>query len=539
MFEIVFQNNQRPHDYVYEISTVYLLSRCLHLAVQLKLFEKISDKGVLFDELLGKLPDYEKEALRTLLNVLNAYRFVTITTENIIIATPLLSALQPNDEVSIEQWNASYNIVDQMERFEALHDPRVKIIVHRHQLILQADSARALIDELKHLHLVAMSLRYATKVNLFTKLCENQGTCKLSDITQLLPLKMLRLLSRYQLLTLNEEKQIICANEYSRCLFTNTEGSLYFAMLMITQEWWNAAGRLISSFQKGLPSAFEKANEGKTFMSLFYNSPEYKSTFNSGMAAISFFEDKDVAEASLQHIKDFPTVIDIGGGEAGLLANLFQHDATKKYLLFEKTPDDPTQVDATAARLHETITHNYNRTFNAQIILGDFYHGPEYNGIPKLNNTAYFVKCVLHNCKPEQINTILRNIRFAMRENCQLFLAERVIPQNHTGPHINLLGNVLMLMLFRANAYNTEFYKTALNNAGFNCDNVTSAGNYLLFVSSEKPELRFQKNTSASSVTPLSLLSPPQPMSSSSSTPMPKISQQSISHHSQPPPFHQ
>lgn len=499
--KLEFQKNIHPREYVYEVSNFYLLARAIHLAQSLKLFSQTLATESLDVEFLEKnYPNFDPPGLTTLIKYLQAYA-VFNNTHSKSYDPSVLSQL---DFWQGQEWQNSYSILEFLgsHSVESFYQNKINVAVENHTLRLNYDNLNDLILELGNLHLVARSVHYATQLGLFDLLRQNQ-LCGVDEILTALEKtnevniqivkngfkNLLFLLDRYQLLHYNSQQGTLTASIYSLYLQKNYPQTIQPAMLIVSEKWWKAAGCLQKSFLKDSLSAFEYANQQNFYQSLESN-PQI---FGNGMAAISLLEDDDVAESITKTVQEYTTVMDVGGGKGGLLSALHRKmTGQRQYVLFEKDFGDEKLNEEFKTSVYNVLTKN-QANMKLDVILGDFFKAET---IPTYNDAAYFIKCVLHNMKREEATKILQNVRQALGQDCQLFLAERVVPNNISSPHLNKWGNVLMRMLFKANTYNAAYYESVLNEAGFDLKDVTVANNYLVFFATEKPALRFNKKAS-------------------------------------------
>lgn len=478
-YTIAFQENMLWRDYTYELSVAYLISRSIHVAHQLEFAKKIPITGISLERLIQEFPEYSKTAIQELLELLASYSIFRIS-ENIIYANNLSESLRKiGKEINIDEkeWNSTYDIcryLEQSFRYSPLLSEKVQVSVTDYRLHLNADNPDDLIRELSSLHLVSRAIRFAAEINLFDLLAEQKDISHLIGVENSEGLRnVLHLLKRYYILT--SSNALTPASFY---LTTNHPQTLYPAMLMINFPWWGATGMMRIGLQSNTSSAFEKFNQ-RTFYDIYIK--DEKSPFPKGMASISLLEDTVVAESLVEKLKNFATMVDIGGGEGGLLGNLYQLFGNKKnYILFEKQLPDPGKQASEISRLQQSAKEKFGQAFNLQVIFGDFTKDEKENNIPSINQAAYIIKCVLHNIPDQkEIVHILRNVSKKMGENSQLFLTERALPENSYAPHFNRLSNLLMQVLFKANSRSLQFYMTCLKDANCRMNlEPMNAGNY-------------------------------------------------------------
>jgi hypothetical protein len=249
---------------------------------------------------------------------------------------------------------------------------------------------------------------------------------------------------------------------------------------MIDRAWWRAAGNLPYSFLREGEGAFARTN-GQDFYSYMQANKPFQQRFLYGMAAISWYEDKDVAETmmKLRLLEGKEAVIDVGGGDAGLLRQLHRaHQGAIKSQLFERDRSEDQKEQLT-----QEIAKRHGAGFAAALSVswGDFFAA---NSIPDAQNTTYLIKCCLHNYKRIQIVQVLRRIYEAMTcgAGCNLVVAERVMPAVSRIPHTNRLCDVLMRFLFKTvESRDQAFYTEVIQEAGFKLSSgIGHSGRYLV-----------------------------------------------------------
>src|SRR6202022_3494076 len=126
----------------------------------------------------------------------------------------------------------------------------------------------------------------------------------------------------------------------------------------------------------------------------------------------------------------FRLVVDIGGGQGGLLAAILSANPSLRGILF----DQPAVV-ATAS----IILDGAGVADRCETVGGDFF-----TSVPP-GADAYVLKVIIHDWPDESALAILRNCRAAMPDTAKLLLLERVLgPPNE--PDRGKLMDLLMLV---------------------------------------------------------------------------------------------
>ena len=129
--------------------------------------------------------------------------------------------------------------------------------------------------------------------------------------------------------------------------------------------------------------------------------------FNEGMTSRGGHENDSILAA--YDFARFATVVDIGGGEGGLLAAIFESTENTRGILF-----DLPHVVATA-RMKFAGTPQAERPAFGE---GDFFEG-----VPA-GADAYVLKKVIHNWDDERALSILKRCAAAMSRDARLLLIE-------------------------------------------------------------------------------------------------------------------
>lgn len=486
MCTIILQNNSHYRDYVYEISTLYLVSRAIHLAVSERISEKISAQGMSIDRVVEVFPEYSFSALKDWFELLACYGIFLIK-DAVIYQNALSEELKNLPLVEKEEWLQSYDIENTLsdKNYHINSFPEnVFLEINQACLTIKSDIAKSVITELSLGYIVSRTLRQSTILNIFELIhATKSNAISFFNLTQRMSiskdslLSMLKILERYFFVKYDPTSGIVFGTVFSPYLTSSHPESYRRTMFMIDEKWWHATAYLKRSLIAKGVSGFEYANKETFYQAYLGHSSD--SYFNPGMAEISLLEDKIVAEAIKNKLEHYDVFIDIAGGDGGLLKSLFSiFGPAKKYVLFEKAPLDVNLYENEKKILSEIIHQKIDPQQKIEIVLGDYYE--EKTRIPKYENAAYLMKCTLHNI-PEYslVVKILKNIKLAMGNNSMLMMAERILPDNTLKPHFNRTSNFLMRLLFKAESYDISFYQKCIDEAGFLFQQYYDAKNYI------------------------------------------------------------
>jgi hypothetical protein len=139
--------------------------------------------------------------------------------------------------------------------------------------------------------------------------------------------------------------------------------------------------------------------------------PEDARIFDDAMA--SFTAASNDAILSGYDFSPFSTIVDVGGGDGGLIAAILKANPAAQGVVF----DVPHALIHAQQRLEAAGLTNRCRA-----IAGDFFESVPGGG------DAYLVKCIIHDWDDERAVTILTNCRRVMEQDAKLVLIEAVIP---------------------------------------------------------------------------------------------------------------
>lgn len=196
-------------------------------------------------------------------------------------------------------------------------------------------------------------------------------------------------------------------------LRSDVQGSLRDIALMYGEDWlWQAYGNMIHSVRTAAP-AFIRTH-GQPFYGYLHAHPRVAALFSAAMGAFSSHEAAAILEA--YDFSDARSVVDIGGGQGGLLAALLRAHPKLTGTLF----DLPSVVAGAEAALDEMGIAE-----RARILAGDFFDEAPAGA------DLYVMKGVLHNWDDADARRILATCRAAMAPASRLLAIERVVPEGN------------------------------------------------------------------------------------------------------------
>ncbi len=156
------------------------------------------------------------------------------------------------------------------------------------------------------------------------------------------------------------------------------------------------------------------------------------------------------------------TLVDVGGGSGGLLAEvLAAHPAMRGVLL-----ELPESVRQAGKRLADA-----GLAGRVELVEGSFF-----DAVPPGGDT-YVLARVLHNWTDEKALLILRRVRAAMAPGARLVVFEQLVPDEDSDPDAaSGMVDLLMLVLLEGHDRTEEHYRGLLTEAGFAVDAVHHGG---------------------------------------------------------------
>ncbi|GAA1977996.1 methyltransferase [Kitasatospora viridis] len=251
----------------------------------------------------------------------------------------------------------------------------------------------------------------------------------------------------------------------TRLLCTGTTRSSAVAATLFGEEVYQSFGEILHTLRTGQP-AFEKVH-GAPFYSYLEQHPETSAAFSAAMGTASV----PTALAGTD-LSGLGTLVDVGGGDGGLLARvLARHPQARGVLVELPKAVDQARTKLTEAGLADRV---------------EFAPGSFFDPLPT-GGDVYTLTRVLHNWDDEQAVAILRRVREAMPAHGRLLVFERLEeepgaavepPANERAAQAAFQGrliDLLMLLTLDGRDRTEAEYRTLLSTAGFEVRAVRSA----------------------------------------------------------------
>jgi hypothetical protein len=226
----------------------------------------------------------------------------------------------------------------------------------------------------------------------------------------------------------------------SELLRSDVPGTLRQTAVLHGEEVHRSFAEIMHTVHTGQP-AFSKVH-GMPFYEYLAEHPDTADTFAEAMGS-------ERVPAVLAECELTGTVVDVGGGSGGLLAEVLRGRPELRGVLLEL----PEAVRAARVRLTEAGLAD-----RAELVAGSFFEGVPGGG------DVYVLARVLHNWTDEQAELILRRVAAAMPTGARLLVLERLLPEETAAAG---MVDLLMLGMLDGHDRTEAEYLTLLDRAGF------------------------------------------------------------------------
>lgn len=226
-------------------------------------------------------------------------------------------------------------------------------------------------------------------------------------------------------------------------LRSEVPGSLRHTAVMHGEEVFRSFAEIMHTVHTGQP-AFDKVH-GRTFYDHLAEYPDTAATFAAAMGSERV--PAVLAECDLSGVG---TVVDVGGGDGGLLAELLAAHPDLHGVLLEL----PDAVRAARKRLADAGVAD-----RVDLVEGDFFDRVPTGG------DAYVLARVLHNWTDEHAEVVLRRVAAAMGGSGRLLVIEKLLP-DEPGSAATGLVDLLMLGMLEGRDRTEAEYTALLDGAG-------------------------------------------------------------------------
>lgn len=298
---------------------------------------------------------------------------------------------------------------------------------------------------------IAQSIVVATKLGIANLLKEGPKPCdELAVVTHThgdTLYRLLRALASVDIF-LEIQPKYFQLTPLATCLQEDHPNSVRNFVLLQGGLEYSSWGNLMYSLYTG-KSAFENLYGMNFFQYLNQNSSATQ-IFAGAMSEVSARHNKAILVA--YDFSSIDTLVDIGGGQGGLITTILQRYPSLKGMLFEQ----PAMLEKA-----NSLIEQRNLQSRCELIGGDFFES-----IP-VTADAYLLKNILHDWDDQKSVKILQNCRASMAgQKGRLLVIEKVMVDNQT-PWRVMFSDIKMLMLLEGRTRTVEEFKSLFKLAGF------------------------------------------------------------------------
>jgi hypothetical protein len=228
-----------------------------------------------------------------------------------------------------------------------------------------------------------------------------------------------------------------------------------WAAVFGSPQFWRPWGQLTQALRSGQPG-FNLAFGEPHFTYLSHN-PEEAAAFNAAMTSGTRSQLGAILNA--YDFSGFARVVDVGGGQGGLLRAILERCPQTQGVLFDMPSTVAGELKGSAVEAR-----------------CEFSGGDMFQDVP-MGGDAYVLKWILHDWSDTEGIQILRNIRQAMRAEGKLIVIERLIgPSNQPDPV--KWGDLMMLVMLTGRERTEVEFRDMFAAAGFKLTRVLAAGEF-------------------------------------------------------------
>jgi len=232
--------------------------------------------------------------------------------------------------------------------------------------------------------------------------------------------------------------------------FRSDRPGLRSLTIMLSEEGYQAWGELMYTLRTGKP-AYDHLY-GKSHFARLGEEPEMSANFNAAMVEIS----ARVAQAFIKAF-DFAgvtTVVDVGGGNGGMLLAVLQAHPEMRGILFDLAQGlAGAREKLAAAGVAGRVT---------------LHEGSFFEAIPS-GGDLYLLKQIIHDWDDERALAVLQTCRRAMSDRARLVLLERRFPErveNADEMLTTVMGDLQMMVVLGGKERTDNEYRELMARAG-------------------------------------------------------------------------
>ena len=273
--------------------------------------------------------------------------------------------------------------------------------------------------------------------------------------------RLMRALSSAGVLTESEGKEF-SLTELGSTLRSDIPGSMRGWVLFAGSPFYAGAWQeVVSSIQTGKPGWVKV--HGTPFFDYLGDHPDAAATFDAAMTSLSSWEAKAVVEA--YDFSSIGTLVDVGGGQGGLLAAVLKANPELRGVVFDQLE--------TVSGAHEHLARE-GLAERCEVVGGDFF-----DFVPP--GDAYLLKYIVHDWDDEQAIRILANCRKSLAKGGKVLLVETVVPGPNE-PDGAKIADLEMLVLLGSRERTEQEFGALLDRADLTLNRIVPTREYLKIV---------------------------------------------------------
>jgi hypothetical protein len=238
----------------------------------------------------------------------------------------------------------------------------------------------------------------------------------------------------------------------AECLLSDRPGSQRSLAIMNGEEHYRAWGDLLYSVRTGKP-AFDHIF-GKPVFDYIAGNPRAAAIFDDAMTGVHGVETAAMVEG--YDFARFGTVLDVGGGNGGVLTTILQRHPAVRGVLYDRAH----VIERARPRLQAAGLID-----RCQLVGGDFF-----TSVPP-GSDAYVMRHIIHDWDDGKSETILKNCRAAMTSAARLLVIETVIPPGNEPCFAKFL-DLTMLAIPGGQERTEAEYRALFGTAGFRLERI-------------------------------------------------------------------
>lgn len=246
------------------------------------------------------------------------------------------------------------------------------------------------------------------------------------------------------------EARCFVSTRLSECLRGDVPGSMLPTAQYVGVDWIFAGwADVLKTMRNG--KTHHENNHGMPFFAWYDSKPEYRRIFDEAMTSMSAMAIPTITAA--YEFSALKSIVDVGGGEGGLLAAILRTGPHLQGILFD-LPHVITEAEEVGLLSPADIAARVT------MVGGDFF-----DELPS-GHDAYVLKWILHDWNDADALRLLSSCRRAMRGSGRLLIVEMLVGKKNQ-PSLAKISDIGMLVLTGGRERTELEYRDLLRTAGF------------------------------------------------------------------------